>query len=201
MNKLKLLFCSILLAVTSAAFAQTQSGSFNESATGTKSATAFVPSGLGDGEITDLSWRLDNGVSSGFVSMKTGRAKFVSTSVTGASGTVAWFSNAGTQVAAGDYIIIEDVSSYSSNLALFRVLVATTTSVTTDSTITPALATNDLIWWVPASQVSEKAVANTVSNTGSVAIWCPGAGPTAVTIDGNTTACRIQISGVRTKYK
>lgn len=171
---------------------------FNTSASGTTSATVFVQDRDEFALITDIAWRLDSNNTTGLIVVRPGDVRYTSTSATSSSGTVVWFANTGTAVATGEYIIILDESA--GDYYLRKTIAASTTSVTVSESISPALTTSDLIWSVLGS--FERPVGATNSQTVSLgAIWLPKNKPTAITVDGNTTACRISISGHRSNYK
>jgi hypothetical protein len=177
---------------------------YNLSSSGTTSATVFIPPGSEYGNVTDLATRLDSGVTTGQVIFRTGDVQYSSTSATSASGTVVWFSNAGTSVAVGEYIIVYNVTSAqpsgSGTYFVRQVSAATTTSVTVTESIGSALTTSDIVWGVPLSVSRPAGTLN--SQTASVGnIWFPKNKPVAVTIDGNTTACRISLSAIRSNYR
>jgi hypothetical protein len=201
MKKLiKSLILAALAVMPIACFASGEvTGVYNTSSSGTTSATIFVPGGSEPFNITDLNWRLDTGCTTGQVIFRSGESMYQSTSVTSASGTVVWFSNPSstTAVAVNDFIIIYDESA--GTYFLRTVTAATTTSVTVSESLSPGLTASDKIWSVNQS-VSRPVVAIN-SLTTAVNIWMPRSVPTAITLDGNTTACRISASGVRTNYR
>lgn len=170
---------------------------FNASATGTTSATVFVGEGVSSANITDLSWRLDSNVTTGTIGFRIGEKRFPVTSATAAAGSVVYISNTNTGIAVSEYVIFE--SNSGGNYVLRRVTAAATTSITVDTAITPAITTSDNVY--STLTTVEKPVPNTTSATAAHNIWLPANMPTAVTIDGNTTSCRISISGVRSQYK
>lgn len=201
-NKLLLVLAvlAMLGLMPSKAFAGSEiRGVFNASSSGTTSATVFVDSSTDFPQITDLSWKLDAGVTTGTITFRSGDIKYSSTSATSASGTVVWFANAATSVAVGEYIIIRENGSY----FLRQVTAATTTSVTVSESISSALTTSSLVWAVNSSTSTRYApqLATPTSPYSAVSIWLPKERPTAITVDGNTTACRISVSGNYSNYK
>lgn len=198
MNKITKIMAGLLLAasVYGTAFGQSfVNGTVNKSATGTTSATVVVEPSNAPVEITDLRARFDSGVSTGLVVFRSGDAQYQITSSTSASQSVVSFANTGTAVGVGEYIIVFDASA--GDYLLRHVTAATTTSVTVNTAITPALTVLDDIVWSVDSSV-ERPTSNLVSGTDAFGrVWLPAGRPTAVTVDGNTTACRISLSGVR----
>lgn len=168
-------------------------GVFNQGASGTTSATVFVKPGNAFSEITDLAWRLDAGVTTGLIIIRTGEAKYDVNSATSGSGTAVWFANTGSDVASADYIIIYDEST--GDYLLRHVTAVATTSVTVSESISVGLTTSDKVWLVSSSV--QRAVPNTISSASALSIWLPKDAPTAITVDGNTTSCRISVSGVK----
>ncbi len=202
MNKIKVMALSLLVIAQgiSSANAEDVRGVVNKSATGTTSATLIVEGTADPVELTDQSWRMDASVTTGLIAFRSGDVRYPVTSATSASSTQLWFANTGTAVAVGDYVIIHDVSDDS--YILNRAAAATTTSITVQSTISPAITTSDNVWSVNDNTGSEKPIPATASATSSFgSIWLPAGRPTAVTIDGNTTSCRISVSGVRSPSK
>ncbi len=192
-NKLMLLVAFVLSSIQ-ASYGLTESV-FNTSSSGTTSATVFVPVGGSIGEIQDLSWRVDAGVNSAFIGQYIGQRKYAITSSTASAASVLWFSNDSSGVAAGEFLIFLDGSTGS--YFLRRVSAATTTSVTLYSSIAVTTSTTDDYVWSCLPTV-EKPVAQSGSSTGGLAsIWIPASMPAALVIDGNTTSCRISISGTR----
>lgn len=178
---------------------------YNVGATGTTSATVFIPPGSEYGNITDLAARLDAGVTTGQVIFRVGDVQYNSTSATSASGTTVWFANTGTSVAVGEYIIVYNVTSAqpsgSGTYFVRQVSAATTTSVTVSESIASALTTSDLVWGVPTS-VSHPVGNGVNSTTAAIGqVWLPKGKPVAITVDGNTTACRISVSAIRSNYR
>lgn len=167
--------------------------SFNSSSTGTTSATAFVPTGNAIGEIRDLSYRLDSGVTTGFIGQYVGQRKYAVTSSTASAASVIYITNADSGVGAGEFVIYldADVGTY----YLRRVSSATTTSVTLASSIAITTATADSLW--SCAPTVERAVSAVSQTGGQVSIWIPANVPAAMVIDGNTTSCRISLSGAR----
>ncbi len=167
----------------------------NASATGTTSATAFIPAADGVANITDLGFRLDANVTTGTLGIRQGQKRFSVTSATSASGTQLWFDNSGGDVSALEYVILRQGTTYT----LVRAKAATTTSITLDATLSPATTTSDYVW--STFPTVERPVATTTSATAALSLWLPANVPTALTVDGNTTSCRISASGVRSIYK
>lgn len=190
-NKLVLLVAFLLVGIQ-ASYAMTES-SFNSSSSGTTSATAFVPVGEQLGMVSDLSVRLDNSVTSGFVGQYIGVRRYLISSATAASASVLWFDNGQSGVTGSSFIIFLDQSSGS--YFLRRVSVATTTSCTLYSSMAIATTTLDSFWL--CGTTVEKPVLSTSNTGGLVNIWVPASCPAAFVIDGNTTSCRISISGFR----
>jgi len=179
----------------------TASDVINKSATGTTSATVVVPEGNDFVNVTDLAWRLDAGVTTGFIGINIGQSRHPITSATASAASVLYFDNAGTDVAALDYIIFFDKSTGSYYLR--RTTAAATTSVTVGSSISVTTVVNDDAVW-STQDIVQKPVVNTTSATGasgSLNVWIPAKVPAAFTIDGNTTSCRISLSGVRTRAR
>ena len=195
---LKLLALSVALLPGFALATGEITGTFLTANNGTTSATVFVTSSSEFTSITDLGWQLDSGVTTGQVVFRQGDNRYDVASATSASGTVVWFANTGTNVSAGEYIIIYDDSLGS--YLLRQTKAAATTSVTVTESIAVALTTSDKVWSVTSS--SSRPVPSTTSQTVFAGpIWLPRNVPTAITLDGNTTACRLSISGVRSNYR
>ncbi len=198
MNKTLSSILSLFLLGTSLVYGQGSiEGVYDEAASGSTSATVFVKPTSAFANITDLSWRLDVGVTTGQIICRPGDVKYTSTSATSASGSTVWFANTGTGVSSGSYIIILDESA--GTYFLRQVGAATTTSVTVSEAITPALTTSDIIWSVLGSYSRPVPQANSAS--AAVNLWFPKNVPTSITVDGNTTSCRISVSGVRSNYR
>jgi hypothetical protein len=173
-------------------------GTFNGSSSGTTSCTAFVDQTAdGFAQITDLNWKIDAGCTTGFIAFRSADTRYSSTSATSASGSVAWFDNAGGDIAAQDYIIIYDSSARAHYLR--KVTVAATTSVTVSEAITPALTTGDYIYSV--NTAVERPIQVQSTTAAACSIWLPRGKPVAITLDGNTTACRLSFSGVKSPSK
>lgn len=174
-------------------------GTFVEGNTGTTSATAIIESGSGFAHVTDLVWDVDSGNTSATVDIRPAKTKYTVTSATSASGTTLWFTNTGGSVTNQSYVIYHDVSA--GNYYLYKATgSASTTSITVQDTITPATAVGDYVYSV-AGTYRRNAQDITSSSTIPVAnIWLPADYPSAFTIDGNTTACKITVSGVRSRY-
>lgn len=195
---IKALSTCILLSMAAIGYGQSPVDAIiDEGATGTASATVFINEGTSNVNITDLSWRLDAGVSTGTVDFRIGDNRYNVSSATSASSTQLWFANTGTTVAVDSFVIIYDVSA--GDYFLRKAVAATTTSITLNVSLSPAITTSDLVWNTRGT--ISKAVANTVSTSTAYNIWLPANVPTAITLDGNTTACRISVSGVRSNYR
>lgn len=171
----------------------------NQGNNGTTSATVIVPQGEGMANITDLSVRLDSGVTTGIVSIDIAKTVHAITSATAASASVFWFDNAASDVAVSGFIIFLDQST--GTYYLRKVSAASTTSCTTYSSVPVAtLATYDKIWSC-LSTIQKPVFTNVSATLGSSTpgIWLPSTMPVAFTVDGNTTSCRITLSGIRTR--
>lgn len=195
LNKLVLL---VGLMLSASAFADGDIDRvFNAGGTGTASATAIVTASDSPMQITDLVWDLDNTVTTGTVDIRVGNRKLAVNSATSGSGSVIWFDNSGSLVASGNYLI----ALVNGTSTLVRVKGSTaTTSVTVQETL-GAMATTD-VFWICQSTVSRNAPDLSNSSTlAPVSIWLPANVPAAFTLDGNTTACKISLSGVRSAYK
>ena len=171
-------------------------GIVNESETGTYSATVYInPGNCNVVQLTDVAWDTDTGNVSGTLNIRTGLNRYAVTSPTSASGTVLWFTNSNTAVAVSAYVLYHDTSA--DILYLYRVAAATTTSITVYETITPATAVTDYVWSLNTA-VSRPVFDRAISGTDHVGdIWLPGREPSALTLDGNTTSCKLSVSGVR----
>jgi hypothetical protein len=168
---------------------------FADSEDGTRSATAFVPKSAGFGQITDLAYKLDAGITTGTVDIHRGEREIAVNSATSGTGSVLWFDNDPTAVSALEYLIFWDDSA--KTYFLYRATVATATSITIQETA-PITTTSDKVY--ACSAVVRRHAPNVVSNSlGACDIWLPSDMPSALTLDGNTTSCRIAISGVRKK--
>lgn len=195
LNKLVLL---IGLGLAASAFADGDIDRvFNTGSTGTTSATAIVSPSDSPMQVTDLVWDLDNTVTTGTVDISIGNRRLAVSSATSGSGSVIWFDNSQSLVASGDYLIA--VVAGTSTLVRTKGTVATT-SATIQETLA-AMATTDALW-TTATRIRRNAPDLTTSSTlAPVSIWLPANVPAAFTIDGNTTACKISLSGVRSAYK
>ncbi len=193
----------LLMLLSVSGYAQdTVQNVFGLSSTGTTSATVIIPEGAGFANVTDLAYRLDSAVTTGTVGIRMGQVKYPITSSTASAASVLWITNTGTAVAALEYVIVYDASA--GTYYLRRVSAATTTSITIDSSISITTETADYVW--STFDTVEKPVSNTTSATignGSMlgVLWLPANAPSALTIDGNTTACRISVNGVRTRNR
>lgn len=193
MNKFMIIIVAIVVGLV---YQVSAIAPVNESATGTISATAFVRAGATDVvKLTDVAWKVDAGNSSGTINLRTGKKRFAVDSATSASGTVLWFDNSGSTIAVNDYLIFDDVSA--AQLYLYSVRAVATTSATVYQTITPATTVSDYVWALNTT-VTRPALDASVSGTVNMGqIYLPGQAPTAISLDGNTTSCRISASGVR----
>lgn len=180
------------LLTISSVYARVDSA-FNSSATGTTSATVFVPKGIGPADVRSLAWRIDANVTTAFVGQYIGVNQYSITSSTASAATVLWFANAGTAVTAGSFIIFYDDSA--TTYFLRRVSAATTTSVTLNTSIAVTTTTSDLVW--QTTQVNMPVGVISGTSGGFPGLWLPTGFPTALVIDGNTTSCAISVSGAR----
>lgn len=167
---------------------------FNSSATGTTSATVFVPKGMGVAEVKGLAWRIDAGVTTAFVGEYIGRKQYAVTSSTASAASILYFNNANSEVTAGSFVIFYDTSA--DTYFLRRTTAATTTSVTLLSSIAVTTTTSDLVWGC-FSTVNMPVGDPARTAGGFPGLWLPAENPTALVIDGNTTSCAISISGSR----
>lgn len=185
-----------LLAITLAGLAQAaqfEGATFAESADGTTSATAFIPKGDGLVHITDLAYRLDGGLTTGTVDIRRGEVERSVTSATSAS-TQIWFDNDPTIVSGAEYVILFDDSA--NTYYLYRCVTTAANSISVQET-TVATTTSDKLY---SCRATVRRHAPIMSNsTGAVDIWLPSDLPSALTIDGNTTSCRISVGGTRVK--
>ncbi len=188
-----MLLVAFVLSSIQASYGMTES-SFNSSSSGTTSATTFVPVGGQIAEVRDLSWRLDNSNTSGFIGQYIGQRKYAITSSTASAATVLFISNDSTGISAGEFVIFLDGSS--GTYFLRRVSAATTTSITVAASIAVTTSTVDDYVWSCLPTVEKAVIANSQTG-GMVSIWLPASVPAAFVIDGNTTSCRISISGYR----
>jgi len=193
MNKLLLSFVLGLVLVAQVRAEVTESV-FNKGATGTTSATVIVPNGNGEAVINDLAYQIDAGLATATIAIRPGKTKFAVTSATSASGSVLWFTNSGTQVGVASYVIYFNAAN--ATYTLLRASAATTTSITVQETITPATTTSDLVYSTEGT-INRHALPSQTFTSGNVNIWLPKNVPSALTLDGNTTSCRISISGRR----
>ncbi len=204
MNKLLSTLLALVIS-THLAFADGEvDGVFSKASSGTTSATVFVGPHSDFTQITDLSWRLDATVTTGLIFIRSGDVEYAVSSATSGSGTVVWFANASTAVAAGEYIIIWDASTGDYLLRCVGVS-PSATSVTVTESISIALATADKVWSIEGNygRPVVNAATSTTGNSSSLigGIWLPRNKPTAITVDGNTTACRIYVNGMRTMHR
>lgn len=188
----------LLACIQVSVFGQYVNGPVNKSASGTTSATVIVEGGNAPVELTDVGFRFDAGVTTGLLVVQSGDAQYDVASATAASTSIIWFTNTGTAVAVGEYVILFDEST--GDHYLRRVNAATTTSVTVQASIGIAQTILDKVWSVDSTV--ERPVTGNPSATSNVGrVWLPAGRPTALTVDGNTTACRISVSGVRGNTK
>ncbi len=171
---------------------------FNSGATGTTSATAIVPPGKGTAVITDMITRYDAGNVTATTHIRTAKAVKPVTSATSASGSVVYFDNSASLVAASGYLLVKDGSG---SYQLLRASAVATTSVTVYQTITAAMTVNDFVY--PLNTSVQRPALNAISATAQAEkyLYLPESLPAAITLDGNTTSCAISISGVRSAYK
>ena len=166
---------------------------FGDSEDGTKSATAFVPKAQGHAQITDLAYNLDQGTTTGTVDIQRGESEQAVSSATSGTGSVLWFDNNPTLVSLAEYVIFWDDSA--ATYFLYRCTGTAATSITIQETA-PITTTSDKIY--PCLPTVRRHALNPKSNTiGPADIWLPSDLPSALTIDGNTTSCRISVNGVR----
>jgi hypothetical protein len=204
-NLLNLLAALLLLGVNS--YGQSVvSDVFNSSASGTTSATVILPESNDFGNVTDLAWKLDAGLTTGFVAIQAGQNRHPVTSATASAASVLWFNNVGNDssgfdVSAYEYLIFFDKST--STYYLRRTNAAATTSVTLQASISVTTVVTDDAVWSTYAAVEKPIIGSTSATVGSGLgnIWIPAKAPTAFTIDGNTTACRISVSGVRARAR
>ncbi len=168
---------------------------YNSSASGTTSATVFVPKGSGVAEVKTLAWRIDAGVTTAFVGQYIGNKQYNITSATTSAASVLWFTNANTAVTAGSFIIFYDDSA--SAYFLRRVSAATTTSITLYSSIAVTTTTSDMVFSTEATVPQMPVGVLSGTSGGFSQLWFPREYPTALVIDGNTTSCAISVSGAR----
>ena len=174
---------------------------FGESASGTRSATAIVKPGKEPGIVTDLTWEVDSGVQTASVDIRLGEKRYAVASATSGSGTVLWFTNSGTAVAADEFVIFHDVSV--GTYTLHRVQSATATSVTVYETVSVATTTSDFVFSLLDVMRRPARPVTTSGTTGPAAvdIHIPADLPSAFIVDGNTTSCRVNVNGVRSAHK
>lgn len=171
--------------------AQDSQGTFVVGTNGTTSATAIVPPAAGVAVVTDLVGVPDAGNTSATVNIRTGKARKAVTSATTA-GTTVWFSNTGTNLTSQGYAIVHETAA--NTLMLVKVASATATQVQVYETL-PNLDTSDYIY--PLNVAVPRGALTSWTASGPVNIWLPANLPSALTLDGNTTSCRISVSGYR----
>lgn len=171
--------------------AQDSQGTFVVGTNGTTSATAIVPPAAGLAIVTDLVAVPDAGNTSSTVKIRTGKARKAVTSATTA-GTTVWFSNTGTNLTSQGYAIVHETAA--NTLMLVKVASATATQVQVYETL-PNLDTSDYIY--PLNVAVPRGALTSWTASGPVNIWLPANLPSALTLDGNTTSCRISVSGYR----
>jgi hypothetical protein len=193
MNKILTLLMGLVLAANLQANDIVRS-TFSESADGTRSATAFVPKGAGFANVTDISYRLDSGATTATIDIQRAEKEHAVTSAT-TSTAVLWFDNDPAAISLSEYVIIYDESSNSYSLT--RCSATASTSATVYST--QSLTTSDKVYSCLAT-VRRHAPEMVTETVGSVNIWLPSDLPSALTLDGNTTSCRISVDGRRISY-
>ena len=199
-NIIKLLGIVLVAAFCSVVQAQNYvTETYAVGATGTTSATVVIPKANGFLEITDLIWDVDNTITSATVDIRAGDIEYAVASATSGSGTVLWFTNTGTAVAVGEYVLFYDESL--GTYTMVRVNAATTTSVTCQETISVATTVLDKVFSLKTAVRRNAPDITTSSTVAGQSIWLPSGLPSAITIDGNTTACKIEASGIRTLYR
>lgn len=171
--------------------AQDSQGTFVVGTNGTTSATAIVPPAAGVAVVTDLVGVPDAGNTSATVNIRTGKVRKAVTSATTA-GTTVWFSNTGTNLTSQGYAIVHETAA--NTLMLVKVASATATQVQVYETL-PNLDTSDYIY--PLNVAVPRGALTSWTASGPVNIWLPANLPSALTLDGNTTSCRISVSGYR----
>ena len=195
MNKLLTSLLALVAMVLPLQAEQFAVSTFGSSADGTRSATAFVPKAAGLAQVTDLAYALDQDVSTGTVDIHRGEREISVNSATSGTGSVLWFDNDPTAVSAAEYVIFWDDSAAA--YFLYRCVTTAATSITIQETA-PILTTNDKVY--PCMARVRRFAQNPKSNTiGACDIWLPSDMPSALTIDGNTTSCRISVNGKRIK--
>lgn len=196
MNKIYCLLFGLVLA--SAVCGQDIIGIVNESASGTTSSTIYIDQGSGGiVQLTDIGTKVDSGNTSATLSIQTGKARYAVTSATAATGTALWFDASNAGVSIGDYILHDDASA--GTLTIYRLSAVATTSATTMSTL-PVLATADNVWTLRAAVTRpafDSATSGTIATIGTMNL--PGREPSVLILQGNTTACRLSVSGIRIK--
>jgi len=168
---------------------------FSDSEDGTRSATTFVPKAAGFAHVTDLSYRLDSGLTTGTVDIQRGEREIAVNSATSGTGSVLWFDNDPTAVSVSEYVIFWDDSA--ATYFLYRCSASAATSITIQETA-PITTTNDKVYSCLPT-VRRHAAAVVSNSLGTCDIWLPSDMPSALTLDGNTTSCRISITGNRIK--
>lgn len=191
---LALVMASVLLSGSALQAAELHvKSTFGASADGTTSSTVFAPKASGVGQITDLAYRLDSGLTTGTVDIRRAESEQSISSATSTTGSVLWFDNDPTLVSLAEYVIFYDDSAGS--YFLYRCTATAATSITVQETA-PVTTTSDKIY--PCMATVRRHAPAVVSNTmGNNNIWLPSDLPSALTLDGNTTSCRISVSGVR----
>jgi hypothetical protein len=193
MKKILLLVMALVAGAYSLQAEEFITSTFSDTADGTKSATAFVPKGGGFAHITDLAYRLDSGLTTGTVDVRRGEREIAISSATSGTGSVLWFDNDPTATAVGEYVIFWDDSAAA--YFLYKCTATAATSITIIETA-PITTTSDKVY--PCSATIRRHATAVVSNSlGSCDIWLPSDMPTALTLDGNTTSCRISVNGNR----
>jgi len=193
MKKYILAVIALAVALVLPLQAEYVNSTFSSSADGTTSATVFVPKGSGFAHITDLSYDLDSAVTTGTVDIRAAESEQSIASATSGTGTVLWFDNDPTHVSAQEYVIFFDESANA--YFLYKCTATAAASITIQETA-PITTTSDKVY--PLKATARRHAVNVISGSlGSADIWLPSDLPSALTIDGNTTSCRISINGVK----
>lgn len=171
--------------------AQDNQGTFVVGTNGTTSATAIVPPAAGAAIVTDLVAATDAGNVSATVQIRTGKVRKAVSSATTAGNTV-WFTNTSTNLAVQGYAIVHETGA--NTLLLVKVASATATQVQVYETL-PNLDTSDYIY--PLNVTVPRGANMSATVMGPVNIWLPANLPSALTLDGNTTSCKLSVSGYR----
>lgn len=171
------------------------SSTFGDSEDGTRSATAFVPKANGLAKVGDLRYNIDSNVTTATVDIQRAESEQAIASATSGTGSILWFDNDPTLVSVSEYVIFWDDSA--ATYFLYRCKATAAASITIQETA-PITTTSDKIY--PCLPTIRRPVPQPLSGTiGSVDIWLPSDLPSALTLDGNTTSCRISVMGTRFK--